>query len=133
MDSCRHKKCSQLITEDISSKINQSCDGIFRVIWKAVEVKPSGTVKIQNTSECFMIVIIKRSNDQNPIFAIIPPKSEKVFTVSCFISIQIACLGCARDKKCTGCLGLLLHYPLKTCNKKHELGCGQYIKEIRNE
>ncbi|WP_105615736.1 S-Ena type endospore appendage [Vallitalea okinawensis] len=132
MYDCHYKKYKQLITEEICSKINQSCDGILRVIWKAIGVLPSGTVKIQNTSDCYMIVIIKRSNDQKPIFAIVPPSTEKIFTITCIISVQLACIGACREKKCSGCIGLLIHYPEDDCRRESRHFCNQEIKQIRN-
>ena len=120
IESQKYEKYRCIITDEICGKILLKCND-EKVFYKTLGVNPTVTLKITNTSECIMDIIIKRGKHCGDKIIPVLPKSEIVMTISSVrkISARYGCL--TENSKCTGCFTLIIHYPFHKQEKKcHE-------------
>lgn len=118
--SCRRPrkkyKGSRVVSDEICGRIFQSCCSQPKVYWKAVGLKPSGSIRITNDSECCKMIVMIRFKDCDKIIREIDPCQQVAFLVKSINSISIKCIGHS-ENCCEGTYALRLHYLLSPSRK----------------
>lgn len=115
--SYNDKKCfkesisERLITDEICGKFRLNCNSESKILWQAIGIQPSGSIKVINTSNCKMILIIKRGENLCNINIPLMPKDEIILTVTLIERISVKCTACEYNEICTGCFEIGIHYP----------------------
>lgn len=120
---CKNKnciRCQKVITEEIGGKISQKCNSEPKVIWRAIGIQPSGSIKVINTSNCTMIIKIKSGKNLCTSTITILPKDEIALTVNLIQCIQVECEGVQETDICTGCFRLCIHYLCKALDIEND-------------
>ncbi|PAB60556.1 S-Ena type endospore appendage [Anaeromicrobium sediminis] len=119
-------KVQQLITDKICGRIRQKCNSRPKIIWKGIRVTTSGTIKVTNTSDCEMRLIIKKGTKCKTCIETVLPKDELTLTIGFVRSIAVKCCGPEEDQVCSGCFTLIVHYPFNPCEKEDCCCCCEW-------
>lgn len=103
-------KCDQVVTNDICGKINQTCNSKPKVIWRAIGIQPSGTIKVINSSDYIMVLLIKSGKKLCTSKIIVLPRDEITLTIALIYSIEVECIG-KYNEICTGSFRLCIQSP----------------------
>lgn len=109
----KKKKCykyDKVVTNEICGKINQVCNSKPKVIWRAIGVQPSGTIKVTNSSDYIMVLLIKSGKKLCTSKVIVYPRDEITLTIALIHSIEVECIG-KHNEMCTGSFILCIQSP----------------------
>lgn len=96
-----------IITENLSGYIDLK-DDLFQILWQAIDLVASVTIKIKNLSNHLME--LKIESDKNIIIKIFP-NDEQYVTVSNVRCITVQFSNNEKES-CTGSYQIMIHYPL---------------------
>ncbi|SDY17645.1 hypothetical protein SAMN05421736_101579 [Evansella caseinilytica] len=100
------KKCP--VIEKITGRIFQPCDGISKVYYKAVDMKPAALIQIENKSACCMEATVELSDDRK-IIQTIDRDQQVTMDVGAIQRLLIQCRGNS-ESYCRGFYSLCLRH-----------------------
>lgn len=118
---CNSDSTNCLISETLNGYISVN-DRCYQIIWQAIDLNASITIKVKNLSQQTMKLDIHKNKK---ISVYITPNEEQIITASNVHSITVRCTNTNSEQTCMGSYQLILHFPVNfnECKKPYNNKC----------
>lgn len=104
------KRNKRQMTDNVTGNITLTDSCTKKLLYRAIGVNTSLTIKVNNTSNATMRLVIKREGNETETVEVLP-NSDNVVTVTSIHSIKVKCCGLGEGETCRGNFTLFIHYP----------------------
>lgn len=108
------EKQLKVITEEICENFTLRCNSGAKVLWQALGVCPTVTIKVENQSACEMVLSVHRTTHADTVSQVILPDGIGIITADNLSKLEIECKGDSTHE-CCGRFTLFIHIPISMC------------------